>query len=149
MLQRTHFKVHQERDKFKFQISFLDSSFAKYRIDFSWHKKYFLYSEFKFSQEIWGKTLIRVIDNDKLYSRLLQNRKQQNNVVPELLRNKILLLVSVLMLRYLLEIFVRRREREVLTLCSCKAVAVSLLRPDWIQWQPLQQPPLPATQHRV
>ena len=74
--------------------------------------------------------MIRVIDNDKLYSRLLQNRKQQNNVVPELLRNKILLLVSVLMLRYLLEIFVRRRETEVLTLCSCKAVAVSLLRPD-------------------
>ena len=35
MLQRTHFKVHQERDKFKFQISFLDSSFEKYRIDFS------------------------------------------------------------------------------------------------------------------
>ena len=72
--------------------------------------------------------MIRVIDNDKLNinSRLPPNRKQQNSIVTELIRNKKLLLVPVLMYRYLLEIFVKsERDTYIVFLLGGRCVTVT------------------------
>ena len=94
--------------------------------------------------------MIRVIDNDKLNinSRLPPNRKQHNSIVTELIRNKKLLLVPVLMYRYLLEIFAKsERDTYIVFLLGGRCVTVTA-RLNTVTASAAAST-LPATQHTV